>query len=294
MSPLITLIVYAYSSLAAEWGAGPIIAREFQKNCHCQVKFIDTGDGKDVVGRLKLEGEKTPADVILGVDLTSVDILKKDLHWDVTAQAFDYSPYAFVYNSKLVKDPPKSLDDLLSPTWKGEIIIQDPRLSSPGLGFLLWIIAEKGEVGAWSYLKRLKPQLKMISPSWDLAYGLFKKGQAKIVFSYWTSPAYHIQEEKNFDYKAAAFDNGNYIQKEYVVLTPRKNKDKLKKEFVDFLLSEFSQKEMAKDNFMYPINPKTPLPQSFQKIGKVKELPELSPTPSQIETWLKKWREIFS
>ena len=44
--------------------------------------------------------------------------------------------------------------------------------------------------------RKLKPRILTVSKSWDEAYGLFLKGEAPLVLSYTTSPAYHIIEEK--------------------------------------------------------------------------------------------------
>jgi thiamine transport system substrate-binding protein len=294
MNALAVLVVYAYSSFVASWGPGPTLASAFEKQCHCKVKLVDAGDGGTLLGRLKLEGEKSPADILLGVDRTTLAKIREEQKWNVNIKAFDYGPYAFVYNSKEVQSPPKSLDDLLDPKWKGQILLEDPRLSSTGIGFLLWVIKEKGEDQAWDYLKRLKPQLKMITPSWDLAYGLFKKNQGKLVFSYWTSPAYHIQEEKRHDIKAAPFANGNYFQTEFILNTPGEKNKSLKQKFIEFVLSEKAQKEMPLKNFMFPINKKAKLPPAFKEIGTVKELPPLLPSSQKLDEWLNKWREIFS
>jgi thiamine transport system substrate-binding protein len=291
---LAALIIYAYSSFAASWGPGPAIINEFKKQCGCEVKLIDIGDGGGLISRLKLEGKNTKVDVLIGLDQNSLEkISGSELGWKTKSFEFDYGPLAFVYNSTVVMAPPTSLDDLLDPKWKGQILLEDPRLSTTGMGFLLWVIKEKGEDGAWKYFRALKDQIKMTTPSWDLAYGLFKKGQGQLVFSYWTSPAYHIQEENRHDIKAAAFKNGNYIQKEFMMAAPGEKNSELKKKFLDFMLGDFVQKILPEKNFMYPVK-KVTLPKAFKEIGPVKELPSLSPSPGDMDRWLKKWREIFA
>ena len=116
-----TLIIYAYSSFAASWGPGPIIIEEFKKQCQCQVKLVDIGDGGGLISRLKLEGKSTKADILIGLDQNSLEkISGGDLGWKTKPQEFDYGPFAFVYNSELVSVPPTSLDDLLDPKWKDQ------------------------------------------------------------------------------------------------------------------------------------------------------------------------------
>ncbi|MCC6277659.1 MAG: thiamine ABC transporter substrate-binding protein [Oligoflexia bacterium] len=295
LAGLVTLVVYSYSSFVTSWGPGPEIAKKFEATCNCKVKLVDAGDGGSMLGRVKLEGSRSPADMVIGVEEAFVSRLEKDLGWDQRPALLDSGPLAFVYKRSRVSQPPKSLDDLLDRRWKNQIVIQDPRFSSVGLGFLLWVLELKGQ-GAWDYLKKLKPQLKMITPNWDLAYGMFKKDQTLLVLSYWTSPAYHIQEEKNFDIAAAEFSQGHYVQKEYLAINPRSQKLQLAQRFAQFLVSQEAQQEVNRRNFMYPANDLTPLTEAFLKIGKPSKLIELKTKVSkeQLDEILKKWRAIFS
>ena len=52
---------------------------------------------------------------------------------------------------------------------------------------------------AWS---RLRPRVLTVTPGWSEAYGLFVKGEAPLVLSYTTSPAYHRFAEKSERYAA--------------------------------------------------------------------------------------------
>ena len=51
-----------------------------------------------------------------------------------------------------------------------------------------------------------------MTPGWSEAYGLFTKGEAPMVLSYTTSPAYHMVAENTERYQAAAFREGHYLQ----------------------------------------------------------------------------------
>lgn len=293
---VVTLVIYAYSSFTASHGAGPEIIKKFESQCQCKVELVNAGDGGSMLSKVKLEGEKTKADLLVGVDAAFLYRIKKDLGWEVKPVKFDYSPLAFVYKQSRVQNPPSSLDDLLEPQWKGQIVIEDPRLSTTGLNFLLWVIAEKGEEEGFKYLKNLKPQIKLITPSWELAYGLFKKDQVKLVLSYWTSPAYHIQEEKTEDYKAASFKSGLYRQDEFAVVNPRSGNKKLAEGFLEFLVKPEAQEILPAKNFMYPVNAKAELPAAFKKLGKAPILTKSlnqSEIESKLEGWLQKWRNLY-
>src|SRR3546814_1326957 len=49
---------------------------------------------------------------------------------------------------------------------------------------------------------------------WSEAYGLFLEGEAPMVLSYSTSPAYHMIAEDEDRYQAAGFAEGHYMQVE--------------------------------------------------------------------------------
>ena len=40
----------------------------FEKTCDCTIEWVAPGDGVAVLNRLKLEGNNTKADVVLGLD----------------------------------------------------------------------------------------------------------------------------------------------------------------------------------------------------------------------------------
>ena len=51
----------------------------------------------------------------------------------------------------------------------------DPRMSTPGAGFLAWTMAVYGERHT-DYWERLKPNILTLAPGWDAGYGLFVAG----------------------------------------------------------------------------------------------------------------------
>lgn len=63
-----TLTVYTYESFTAEWGPGPQVEKAFEAECGCDVKFVSVADGVALLNRVRLEGEATKADIVLGLD----------------------------------------------------------------------------------------------------------------------------------------------------------------------------------------------------------------------------------
>src|SRR2546423_9171708 len=63
-----TLTIYTYQSFVADWGPGPKVKAAFEKGCDCTIQWLAITDGVAILNRLKLEGARTAADVVLGLD----------------------------------------------------------------------------------------------------------------------------------------------------------------------------------------------------------------------------------
>jgi thiamine transport system substrate-binding protein len=308
-----TLTVYTYSSFTAEWGPGPAVKTAFEAQCACRLEYVSLEDGVSLLTRLRLEGSATEADVVLGLDtnLTAeaaatglfaphgVDLsgLKMPLPWtDPDFVPFDYGYFAFVYDKTKLADPPHSLKALVDgdPSWK--ILIEDPRTSTPGLGLLLWVRQVYGDAAGEAW-RKLKPRIVTVSKGWSEAYGLFLKGEAPLVLSYTTSPAYHIVAEKDDRYAAAAFDEGHYLQVEVAGRIRTSKQPELAKRFLAFMLSPGFQDHVATGNWMYPVAAtSTPLPAAFDTL--VKPARTLLYTPEEVaanrKQWIDEWLDAMS
>lgn len=62
------LNVLTYDSFVSEWGPGPAIEKAFEAECGCDLRFTPAGDGAALLARLQLEGARSEADVVLGLD----------------------------------------------------------------------------------------------------------------------------------------------------------------------------------------------------------------------------------
>ena len=263
------LTVYTYSSFVAEWGPGPKITPIFEGQCGCKIEWVSVGDGAALLSRLKLEGDKTSADVVLGLDTSltgeatatglmaphGVDLqaLKLPVSWsDPDFVPFDYGYFAFMWDTQQLKDPPKSLAELTAPGAEPKILLEDPRTSTPGLGLMLWLKAVYGDKAADAW-KGIAPKILTVSKSWDEAYGLFTKGEAPLVLSYTTSQAYHVLSDKTERYKALVFPEGNYMEIEVAGTLKTSKQPALAKQFLQFLVSQDFQREIPTTNWMYPV-----------------------------------------
>ncbi len=207
-----TLTVYTYDSFSADWGPGPAVKKAFEAQCNCELKFVALEDGVSLLNRVRMEGKNSKADVVLGLDNNLVQAAQKtglfapsdvdtsklqlpDGWQDKTFVPFDYGYFAFVYDKNKLKNPPKSLKELVDSPEKWRVIYEDPRTSTPGLGLLLWMQKVYGDQAPQAWQK-LAQKTVTVTKGWSEAYGLFLKGEGDLVLSYTTSPAYHIIEEK--------------------------------------------------------------------------------------------------
>ena len=258
------LIVYAPDYFGSEWGPGPAIEKGFEAVCACDLRFV-TGD---VMSRLKLEGEGTEADAVIGLTTDQTASARatglfaphgKDLSgltlpvaWDDdTFVPFNWGETAFVYDKTRLDTPPASFADLLDMSDDVKIVIQDPRSSVSGLALVLWMSEVFGDEAeaAW---RKLKPKILTVTPGWSEAYGLFTSGEADMVLSFTTSPAYHIIAEGDDTKAAAIFPEGHYFMTEMVAKIGSSDQPDLADAFVDYVLSDDFQGMIATANWSYP------------------------------------------
>lgn len=293
-----TLTVYTYSAFTGKYGPGKQVKDAFEATCACTLTFVSADDAGSLVGRLKLEGEATRAEVVLGIDMNLVaesrvtglfvrhgqDIsgLSVPIVWnDETFIPFDWGHLAFVHDSTKLTTPPTSLKELVDNPNGPRILLQDPRTSAPGLGFLLWMRQVYGDQAGAAW-EKLKPRIVTFTKGWSEAYGLFLKGEADMVLSYATSPAYHIGAEKKTQYRAAEFSEGHYVHIETAAMTRLGEKNLLARQFMLFVLSDRFQAMMPEGNWMMPARtPQAGLPTSFADV--VRPARTLLFTPEEVQ-----------
>ena len=301
------LTVYTYDSFVSEWGPGPFIEKAFEEKYSVDLELIAVDSAATLLNKVILEGSNTKADIILGLDMNLFNSaenselftahnlnninekLNLPIEWNSEIFVpYNYGYFAFVYNNKKLKNPPKSMDELLNIT-DARIVIQDPRTSTPGLGLLTWMKILYGE-NAQENWSKLNKKIISVTKGWtDAYYNFFMAGEADIVLSYSTSPAAHIMFEENYDISASIFEEGNYLSVEFAgILKSSKNK-KVANIFLDFMLSDEFQKVIPSTNIMYPVT-NIKLPDAFNEL----EIPKaLQLNPKEIndykDEWINEW-----
>jgi thiamine transport system substrate-binding protein len=271
------LTVLTYDSFTSEWGPGPAVEKAFEATCACDLQFVPAGDGAALLARIQLEGAASDADVVLGLDTsltaaaTATGLFAPHgktpaltlpvAYADPNFLPFDWGWFAFVYDKAKVTDAPKSFEALAASDLK--IVIQDPRSSTPGLGLLMWVKAAYGD-RAPEIWQGLADNIVTVTPGWSEAYGLFLEGEADMVLSYTTSPAYHLIAVGDDTKAAALFDEGHYLQIEVAGKLAATDQPELADQFLDFMLSDAFQTVIPETNWMYPaVTPAAGLPDGF-------------------------------
>ena len=302
------LVVYTYDSFVSDWGPGPVIEKAFEQTCACDLRFVGMGDGAALLARLKLEGARSDADVVLGLDTSLIAAAKETglfaqtavtadydlpIAWnDDSFVAYDWGYFAFVHGTDLT--PPANFKVLADSDLK--IVIQDPRSSTPGLGLLMWVKAAYGDE-APAIWEGLADNVVTVTKGWSEAYGLFLEGEADMVLSYTTSPAYHLIAEEDATKTAAAFDEGHYMQIEVVGKLAGSDQPDLADAFMQFMVADAAQTALPTTNWMYPaVMPAEGLPKGFETLitpGKALLIPN-EDVPALREEALAEWLSALS
>ncbi len=265
--------VYTYSSFASSTGVGGDLQALFQEQTNCQLHLENIGDARTLLQRLnteiKIKGT-TDADVVLGLDQFSISQAYNILQWEKipwyphtrlsqrfqaikfsqeynTFLPFDWSPLTFIYRPSNKLSTIQTPQDIL--TYDIKYALMDPRSSSPGFQFLVWILNQFGQ----NTLSQFIQKAYLLSPSWTVMYGLFTKKQTDIAFSYLTSLAYHRIEENNHTLKVMEFHSGHPYQIEFAGVVADSPRKPMALKFLKFLHSQPVQKLIMTKNYMFPV-----------------------------------------
>lgn len=269
------LTVYTYDSFVTDWGPGPAIEVAFEEICGCDLQFQAAGDGAALLARVRLEGARSDADIVLGLDTNLTAAAAETglfaphsvtatfdlpVEWtDTTFVPYDWGHFAFVTNKG--SDLPTDFKALAASDKK--IVIQDPRSSTPGLGLLMWVKAAYGDE-APAIWESLSDNVLTVTKGWSEAYGLFLEGEADAVLSYTTSPSYHRVAESDDSKTFAVFSEGHYLQVEVAGKLAATDQPELADQFLQFMVTDAFQSVIPTTNWMFPaVMPTAGLPDGF-------------------------------
>ncbi len=314
-----TLTVYAYDSLTAEYGLLPNVVKDFEERNNVQLDIVSFSDTGSMLNQLIVEKDAPKADIVMGLDNVDyvqanennvlapytperVNDIPEDLWFDkeFTMTPFDYGYIGFVYDSEQISfSEPISLLDLAGPEYAEKIIIEQAGASSPGTQLLLWTNAALGDETADRFWLQMADTVFQVAPDWSTAYyTLFLGGEAPIVLSYLTSPAYHIDQEDTHQYKTIPIKEGYIQQVEGVGVVAGSDQPELAGNFIDYLLEDSVQNAIPTTQWMFPIlGDPTTWPQAYSEITIPSES-EIVTLPTEdikanLPTWIQEYNQTF-
>lgn len=197
---------------------------------------------------------------------------------------------------------PATLDDLIDPTYRDMLVVQDPATSSPGLAFLLATIARYGD-GWPDYWTSLRENGVSVAGSWtDAYYGEFSgggEGTRPLVVSYATSPPAEIvyaEDPKPERPSTSVMTDGCYRQVEYAGVLAGAANPKGAQTVIDWLISEPVQADVPLSMFVFPARMGVPLPQVFEQFAATVDDPLQLPADdvaANLADWLAEWGSVM-
>jgi thiamine transport system substrate-binding protein len=276
----------------------------FEKQSGAKVKVMTGGDSGSLISKAILTAGNPEGDVLWGVDNTTLsraegarllDLYEPVDEGDVCVN-FDKQWYA-----SRGLTPPASLDDLVKPEYRGQLVVQDPVNSSPGLAFLMASVARYGDDWQewWAQLKKNKVR---IAADWTAAYtvdfsGSSGRGKYPLVVSYGSSPPAEVLYAATpiDEPPTGVIESTCFRQTEYVGVLRGTRNPTVARALVDYLLDVPFQESMPLSLFVFPVNPQAKLPELFTKFA-VRAASPLTIDPDVIaenrDAWLDEWRAI--
>jgi thiamine transport system substrate-binding protein len=200
-------------------------------------------------------------------------------------------------------EPPTSLDDLVLERYRGQLVVQNPATSTPGLAFLLATIVNSGEDGWQDYWRSLRANGVLVVDGWTEAYMTHfsgaggSKGDRPIVVSYASSPPAEVifAGKKLDEAPTAAIESSCFRQIEMAgILRGAPNPDGAE-QLIDFMLSETFQSDVPLSMFVFPVRDGVALPPEFERFAVVPEDPLELPADEIGENrdrWIDEWTEV--
>jgi thiamine transport system substrate-binding protein len=282
----------------------------FENQTGAHVVQIDGGDAGAALQQALLAAGNPPADVLYGVDnalffsqevidkrlyeayespqlrrinRTLIDVDQFRVHGALWTTPVDHGYISVNVDVRLKNAsggpaPPSTLRELATQRWAPHFVTEDPRASSPGLGFLLATIDTFGETGPYTWKDYWRDLLRngtLVAHDWSAAYVLHYSGgygasdksnraDRSIVVSYTTSPAVEVLfGAPSPPGMSVEPPRGVFHQIETMgILRGSKHVD-LARSWIDFCLTNAFQDLAAPELAVYPVVDGVRLPAEF-------------------------------
>ncbi len=316
------IVLLTHDSFAVSEG----ILEQFEERTGVTVRVLQGGDAGTMVSQAVLTKEAPIADVLYGIDNTfltralnagiflpyqgvEVGEIVEGLWVDSRVTPVDFGDVCLNYDKASLAGAglaiPTDLRQLVEPAYRGQLVVENPATSSPGLAFLLATIATFPEGAAYSwqdFWAQLRDNDVLVVPDWSSAYySEFSgggDGSRPLVVSYASSPpAGVIFSDPVPDVAPTGVVlPGCFRQVEYAGVLAGTDAEPYAQQLIDFMVSKTFQEDVPLNMFVFPALADAALPQPFIDHTEVPTSPAWL-DPAQIdenrERWIEEWTEIM-
>ncbi len=293
----------------------------FTEGSGIEVSIVPLGDAGTALNQTILTKDAPQGDLLFGVDNTFLSrALGEELFVPYESPRLEDVPeryqldpgfralpvdvgdvclnYDVAYFDEEDVDLPSDLADLTDPAYEGQLVVQNPATSSPGLAFLLATIERFGEDGYLDFWEELVANDVVVTDGWSEAYydefSGAGDGTRPLVVSYASSPPAEVYfaEEEPDRAPTGVIEASCFRQIEFVGILATTEHEAEAREFVDFLLSVRFQEDLPLTMFVFPVNEQAELPEVFIEHA-VRPDDPLQIDPEVIganrEGWIQEW-----
>ncbi|MCD2203203.1 thiamine ABC transporter substrate-binding protein [Halobacterium sp. KA-6] len=316
------LKIATYGSFFGDEGtAGRWLKDQWEADHDTEIEYTAPSNGINEFIQRKQQGAGIDADLFVGLntpDLVRVDesLPDSDLFDDLRADldndddvkeslevdpenrvvAYDTGYITPVYDSTEI-DNPETFDALLEPEYEGTLLAQNAQSSDPGLAFLLWTIHEKGADGYLDYWEELLANDVRVLDDWQPAYNAFLEGERPMVVSYSTDQVYYNSEEELPHHQVSFLNDQGYANPETVGRFAGTDQPETAADFVDFVLTDEAQANVAVNNVQIPATTTASLPEGYAEYAK--EPPEpvtftYEELAGNLDEWTESWAQLVA
>ena len=244
---------------------------EYNKTVGPELSIIRAGDVGEMTGKLVLTKDAPIADVVYGIDNTFASVIDENkVLRENKLVPINFADICFNVDIQYFKEKNLAIPDhwkeLIQPKYKNLTVIENPNLSSTGLGFLVSTFAAfSSEDETTSWWKSFKNNGVKVAASWEDAYyadfsGSAGKGKYPVVLSYSSSPADEVDENGNA--KTVALRKDCFRQIEYAGVLMNSNYQ-AGEALIKFMLGKSFQEALPTAMYVYPIDETVALPESW-------------------------------
>jgi thiamine transport system substrate-binding protein len=302
------------------------VLRDFEDRTGITVKVVAAGDAGQLANRLILASGNPEGDVAFGVDNNQLsDLFAKDVFVPYASPGLiTVAPDLLLDNQHRVTPidhgevcvnvdlrrylggvpVPSSLDSLVDPAFRDQLVVENPATSTPGLAFLLATVAAYGDPGYLDYWHQLRDNGVTVVDGWEQAYfGEFSgagggDGKHPMVVSYATSPVAEVvySDPPIKTPPTVVLTNTCYQQIEFAGILRGTQQEAASQQLVDFLLSQPFQEDIPLRMFVYPASTTAKLPAVFRRnTVDVTDPYTLSPddVAAHRADWVARWSDLM-